>query len=210
MNRITFALAGGLIAASSVASAATFNDRATFLGQNGTFVEHTDLTTDFDITAGPNASLNTNYSQFTDKFEPNPYVVLNDQENFNAVVTFTSAVFGFGMDVYEPQASTDTFNGCNVSPCVESTFEISFLAAGSLLDTITFSPENEILDFIGYSSATAFDRIEIRETAGTNDNEMFGNFVTSTTPMSPVPLPAGLPLLLAGLGALAIARHRRG
>ena len=205
MRYLVPGMVGILFAASTAATAATFNDRATFLAQSGTFVEHTDLTTDFNITGALSSSINTSYSLFTDKFAPNPYVVINDRENFDAVVTFASAVYGFGMDVYEPQASTLIFNGCNAT-CVESTFEITFLSMGSILDTITFEPDNEILDFIGYSNATAFDRIEIRETVGGIDNEMFGNFVTSTSPVSPVPLPAGLPLLVVALGAFGLAR----
>lgn len=207
MHSLVFAAAAVLVASS--ATAATFTDRANFLAQAGTFVEHDVLTNDFSITAEGGSSINTDYGLFTDKFAPNPYVVVNGVENFNVAVTFASSVHAFGVDVYEPQASTGIFNGCNVNPCVESTFEFSFLASGNLLETITFSPDNEILDFIGYSNDTAFDRIEIRETVGTHDNEMFGNFVTSTTPLSPVPLPAGLPLLLAGLGGLALLRRRR-
>ena len=205
MKQVLFAVAGATCIATA-SSAATYNDRTTFLGLTGGFVEHNDLTSDFSISAEPGSSLNSSYSTFTDKFAPNPYVILNGVENFNAVLLFTDAIYAFGMDVYEPQASTDTFNGCNVSTCVESTFEISFLSSGSTLDTVTFEPENEILDFFGYTSDTAFDRVEIRETVGTNDNEMFGNFVTSTTP---VPLPAGLPLLAAGLGAIALLRRRK-
>ncbi|MEM6759055.1 MAG: VPLPA-CTERM sorting domain-containing protein [Pseudomonadota bacterium] len=193
----------------SAAAAATFDDRATFLAQSGSFIEHTDPFSDFTVTTPAGSSINSGFSTFTDKFVPNPYVIVNGVENVDIALSFATSIFAFGMDVFEPQNSTATFNGCNVGTCVESTFQLSFLSGASVVDTITFSPDNEILDFIGYTSAVAFDRIEIRETIGTNDNEFFGNFVTSTTPVSAVPLPAGLPLLLAGMGVFAVLRRRR-
>jgi hypothetical protein len=194
---LTFALATGS------ASAAVITDRATFLAQSGTITEHTDISTDFTITSISGSSAFLNTSTFTDRFLPNPYVVISGVENFNATVTFASAVYAFGMDVYEPTSSA-TFNGCNVSSCVESTFEISFLNGTSLLDTITFAPANDTLDFIGYSNTTAFDSFQVREVIGSNDNEMFGNFVTLTE----IPLPGSLPLLALGLGLFGLIRRK--
>jgi hypothetical protein len=47
--------------------------------------------------------------------------------------------------------------------------------------------------------------VSIEDDDGTT---LSGRFVTSDT-LAPIPLPAGLPLLLAGLGALGIVAHRR-
>lgn len=193
----------------SAVYAATIDDRATFLALGGTYTEHTDIGADFTISSGGGGAIAfLDSTTYTDKFAPNPYVVISGVENFNAVVTFATEVFAFGMDVYEP-ASPDLFNGCNVTTCVDSTFELSFLNGASLLETITFSPNDDVLDFIGYSSALAFNRIEVRETVGTNDNEMFGNFVTSTTQLNAVPLPAGLPLLAACVVGFGILGRRK-
>jgi hypothetical protein len=205
----TFIFTAAALICASASSAATYTDRATFLAQGGTYTDHTNIAADFTISSGgggANAFLDS--TTYTDKFSPNPYVVISGVENFNAVVTFASAIYAFGMDVYEP-TSPSLFNGCNVTTCVESTFELSFLNGASLLETIIFSPANDILDFIGYSNASAFDRIEVRETVGTNDNEMFGNFVTSTTQLNAVPLPGGLPLLAAGLVGFGLMARRK-
>lgn len=200
----TAVLLSGAVATS--ASAVTFTDRATFLAQSGTVTEHTDLSADFTISNGPNASvIVTDTTTFTDKFSPNKYIVISDVENFNAVVTFSADILAFGMDVFEP-TSTAKFNGCNVSACVESTFELSFLSGATLLETISFEPANDVLAFIGFSSATAFNRIEVREVTGSNDNEMFGNFATVT---AAVPVPAALPLMAAGIGAFGLMGWRR-
>lgn len=202
-------IAAAAVLCATASTAATFTDRAAFLAAGGTFTEHTDIAADFTITSGGGgASPFLSTGTYTDVFGRNPFVVISGEENFNAIVTFATSVFAFGMDIYEP-TSTARFNGCNVSQCQESTFEISFLDGMTTLDTISISPDNNTLDFIGYSNGTGFDQIQVRETVGSNDNEMFGNFVTSSSPLSAVPLPTGLPFLGAGLlGLFALVRRR--
>lgn len=191
----------------SAASAATFDSRTDFLAQPGSFVEHSSIDADFSVSAPAGSWRATPTTTYTNLYSPDAALVLSGPENFNLDVTFASEIYAFGMDVYEPVRSYPTLNGCNVATCVESTFEISFLSGATVIETITFAPENALLDFIGFTSVTAFDRVEVRETVGTNDNEFFGNFVTSTSPVSAVPLPAGLPLVLAGVGMLGLARR---
>lgn len=193
-----------LVLVTGATSATVITDRATFLAGSGTITEHTDILDDFTITSASGSNAFADSTTYTDIFSPNPYIVVSGEENFNIFVSFASEVYGFGMDVYEP-TSTARFNGCNVNTCVESTFEISFLNGVSVLNTITFEPANNTLDFIGYISAIAFDGIQIRETVGSNDNEMFGNFVTVTQ----VPSPATLSLLALGLAFLSLNRKKR-
>jgi hypothetical protein len=65
---------------------------------------------------------------------------------------------------------------------------------------------DDALTFVGVWSTDAFDRIEIRETTGTLDNEFFGNFVTGDTAL--VPEPGTLLLVGIGLASLAVRRRR--
>ena len=55
------------------------------------------------------------------------------------------------------------------------------------LEWITFKQPDNTREFISCSSAAAFDRIDMREISGTKDNEMFGNFVSSTTALARCP-----------------------
>jgi hypothetical protein len=62
--------------------------------------------------------------------------------------------------------------------------------------------------FWGIHTDFAFDSIQIRETVGGIDNEVFGTFYTGTRPAA-VPEPSTLLFLGGGLSLLRIVRHRR-
>lgn len=127
-------------------------------------------------------------------------------ENFDISITTPSLVYGFGMNVHEPIASTGTSDGCNVSTCVQSTFIVQLFNGATLIDEVTFEPADDQLAFFGVTSDTYFNRLEIRETIGSNDNEIFGNFLTTA---SPVPLPAAAWLFgSALLGLVTVARRK--
>lgn len=205
MKKLTGLTAAAVFALSLPAAATTFDTRASFLAAGGTYTNHPTLSDSFTVTNGPSASVVVTDTGFTDLFAGDEFIIISGDENFNLDVTFATSIFAFGLDIYEP-TSTAGFNGCNVTPCVDSTFAIRFLAGTTLLDTISIAPQDNALDFIGYRSATAFDRIEVRETSGSNDNEMFGNFVTSSAALAPVPLPASGALLLAGVALLVRRR----
>lgn len=114
-------------------------------------------------------------------------------------------VFGFGLDIFDP-VSTDA-TGCNVTPCLDSTFSFSLFDDQTLVGSASFTPtfSDTETSFFGIQSTLAFNTVQVRETTGTNDNEGFGNFVTTAA----VPLPAPIILLLAALAGLAVAAHRK-
>lgn len=75
--------------------------------------------------------------------------------------------------MYEPIGDV-SITGCN-AVCVQSTFKFLLYNDGVLVDdTITFSPPDNQDTFFGFWSPEKFDKIEVREIAGTNDNEFFG------------------------------------
>ena len=102
-------------------------------------------------------------------------------ENFN--IHIAGSAFSLGFDAYEP-TSTAQNNGCNVTPCVDSTFTFALYNNVTYLDQFSFNLVDNSLDFVGVHSDVAFNRIEIREISGTNDNEFFGNFLIGNTALT--------------------------
>lgn len=109
------------------------------------------------------------------KFPSNSYYLSNVSLSFNSEkfdILFDRDVNAFGIEMYEPMGD-NTISGCN-AVCVESTFRFELYKNGTLVDnTITFSPENNVDTFFGFSSPRSFDEVRVREITGTNDNEFF-------------------------------------
>lgn len=118
-------------------------------------------------------------------------------------IDFGTAVTGFAFLLHEPTTSAGLTDACNAT-CVESSFTFKLFAGASEIGSFDFDPANDVANFVGFSSAIAFDRVVIDDVTNTSDNEFFGGFRTGI-----VPLPAGLPLLLAGLGCLGVTRKLR-
>ncbi|MDM7859311.1 hypothetical protein QTP81_01665 [Alteromonas sp. ASW11-36] len=153
------------------------------------------------FTSGPSASVF--FGNFTNLLQNE--LALSGVENFN--VDIAGGAYAFGFDVTDPRSSSLP-NGCNVSSCVDSVFSFSIFSGNALVGSFSFNPlfSDSVLTFVGVYSNTLFDRVEIRETAGTNDNEYFGNFQLSTVRQS-VSEPGML--VFFSLSALALLNLRR-
>jgi len=104
---------------------------------------------------------------------PGPDIAISDIENLNA--DLASSVFSLGFDVIEPT----TGFGCNNTTCVDSTFSVTLKNGPTTVGSFQFNAPDNVLAFAGVSSTLAFDRVEIREIIGNNDDEYFGEFYTS-------------------------------
>lgn len=131
-------------------------------------------------------------------------LVFSGVESFN--VDIEGGAYAFGLTAYEPTATTK-INGCNVGTgCTDSTFLLTLFNDTHNLGNISFNLEDDRPNFVGILSDEWFNRAEIREFIGANDNEAFTGFVVGTTPpvvetTPPVvtPIPAGIWLFISGL-----------
>jgi hypothetical protein len=105
-------------------------------------------------------------------------LAISGQENLD--ISFAMPVYSFGFDFYEPQMDTVA---AAVSSPVDSTFMVTLFNNSTVIDSLTFNAPNDVISFQGVSSISPFNRVEIRETIGTDDNEFFGMIYTSSIPL---------------------------
>jgi hypothetical protein len=143
-----------------------------------------------------------------------PDLAISGAESFTlGIAGGTSA---FAMLIHEPttDGNPDITDTCN-APCFDTTFLIELYIGDTLLDSVSVNPVDDAVTFFGATSAQLFDTVKVIDQTNTADNEFFNGFTlaslksTPPPPSTVIPLPAGLPLLLAGLGALGLTRRRR-
>jgi len=125
-------------------------------------------------------------------------------------VSFTSLVYSAGFDFSEPSLDGNVQDGCYAT-CVDSTFEVTLKNGAATVGSFQFNAADDTAAFVGVWSSVAFDKLEIREIVGTDDDEFYGRFFTGDVALAPEP--AVLLLLgpgLAGLAAMGRARRRAG
>lgn len=107
---------------------------------------------------------------------PGNDIAINGDESFD--VKTAGPVTAIGFDFVEPSDPA----AC-AAPCVESTFTLTLKSGATTVGSFTFSPKNDALLFVGVSSTTPFDKLEVRETVGGIDDEFFGQVYTAGAPV---------------------------
>ena len=123
---------------------------------------------------------------------------------------------GGDLSLYDPGASgfsfdTITFNfsaattqfGISFSDQSLSNQPVTFSLGGSIVDTISIStPNSADLNSFFFEASTAFDSVTL---------DLQGVYIDAihVSGVAPVPLPAGMPLLLAGLGGLGLVARKK-
>jgi hypothetical protein len=128
--------------------------------------------------------------------------VINDGIN----AQFAAPVFSAGFAFHEPGSSTAIIDGCNTT-CVNSQWSLRLMSGATLVAAVPWTFPKDQASFVGVWSDTAFNRLEVRETLGTDDNEFYGQFYTGLA--AAVPEPGSAALLGLGAAALLISVQRR-
>lgn len=143
-------------------------------------------------------------NNWTDRL-PGIDLAVNGVESFD--VDIANAINYFGFDFVEPE-----FDPLVNSPVfIDSTFEVTLLKSGGIIDSFEFTRPNDVASFVGFSSDQSFDRVEIRETVGAAENEFFGSFYVGTATNSESTPEPGLALGygILGLGAFWKSQFRQ-
>lgn len=124
------------------------------------------------------------------KLLPGGWLGLTGTESFN--VCTGCPVHAFGFEIVEPTQEFDKWalgtpeehleqsHSDKWTKFMDSTFTITLYNGSSRVgDPLIFNPEDGRLDFWGIHSPKAFTRVEIRETSGGAENELFGRFFVS-------------------------------
>jgi len=123
-------------------------------------------------------------------------VTLGGGDLFATVDAFSEVIF---VDVITPQPNTTT------QPIELEIFEETLTGSSQTSDTAMLGGLSS-LDLFGTIKGNTFLD---GATAGLSTFSLTFDLAGTAPPPSPIPLPAGLPLLLAGLGGLALLRGRK-
>lgn len=208
------------LALPAAASTSTFGDRTSFL----LATTSANATGAFPVASGPYAVLTIGSVTFQaprwfvvdfSTLLPGKEIAISDGAGDTGGVVndgidaqFAAPVYAAGFDFHEPTAPGVALDGCNVATCVDSQFEVRLFSGATHVATLPWLPPDDSASFFGVWSSVPFDRMLIRETVGTDDNEFYGHFYTGNT--APVPEPAPWALLSAGLLGAAFWRRRKG
>ena len=141
---------------------------------------------------------------WTSYLDGNDIAISGSEDLRVTILALASPVYSLGFDFVEP---TDVTTNVAERDIVDSSFLVKLMDSGTatVFDSFSFNAPDDVAYFVGAWTNYGFDRVEIIETGGI-DNEFFGEFYTGTTP---VPEPATMLLLGSGLIGLAAVGRKK-
>jgi hypothetical protein len=221
-----FCAAGALLC--SVAHAGTvFTDEASFIAATGAVnlpLPSSD-SGDFSISGFSFTASAATFSSFV--IDPPVYgtaipgeadganLLLNSTETFS--VSAPAPIYAFGFAIYRP-SNEDPIPGDPRGPvacyftCGTDPFTVALYDGATFVDSFSFTPVQDQIEFHGYWSAAAFNTVQVIEGGAYPENigdEYFAHFSYGTVAAPEPSTWAMLTLGFAGLGFAALARTRK-
>jgi hypothetical protein len=100
-------------------------------------------------------------------------------ESFDLVLATPALAIGWDFD--EPDVEIQPWGAITdacAATCIDSTFQVTLKRGTDVVGTQTYNAVDDTAVFIGITSDTPFDLVEIREIVGGVDNEFFGEIFT--------------------------------
>jgi hypothetical protein len=140
-------------------------------------------------------------------------LLLNSTESFS--VAAPTPIYAFGFAIYRP-SNPNPIPGdprgpvsCNFT-CGTDPFTVSLYDGATFVDSFSFTPVQDTIEFRGYLGSSPFDSVQIIEGGTFPENigdEYFAHFSYGT--MSAVPEPSTWAMLTLGFAGLGFAAYRR-
>jgi len=166
----------------------------------------------FGFVAAPGSSFVIDTSTYGRAIPGEDNLLLNSTESFS--VTAPTAIHAFAFEIYRPSNPSPIPGdprgpvACNFT-CGTDPFTVALYDGVTFVDSFTFTPTQDAIEFHGYVGAAAFDSIRVIEGGSFPENigdEYFADFRYG---VSVIPEPSTWAMMVLGFAAIGVIAKRR-
>jgi len=167
----------------------------------------------FSVTATPPSSFVIDTAVYGQAIPGENNLLINGTEDFS--VAAPAGIYAFGFSIYRP-ANASPIPGDPRGPvacyytCGTDPFTVALYDGATLVNSFTFTPVQDVIEFYGYWGSTAFDSVQVIEGGSYPANigdEYFANFLYGD--VAQVPEPGSLALLGVGIASVGFIGRRK-